>query len=237
MGGKNMQTLLIADSNDAFRQQLADAFQPYYHVLTCGNGREALDILCQEHCDCLVLELTLPELDGISMLEMAVTRDIRPMVIAISPLFTQYTFDVAETLGIGYMIRRPCPVQAIVTRMLDLQQRVNPIWASREQVSRFLNWLGVPSVYNGYQPLVEALTLLAEDTSQSITKVLYPEIAKRTGSGPKAVERNIRSAIEHAWKMRNVERWQQIFPELNTRPSNRLFFNRVLETLRSGHWE
>lgn len=232
-----MQTLLIADSNDAFRQQLAESFQPYYHVLTCCNGLEALDILCREHCDCLVLELTLPELDGISMLEMVAARDIRPIVIAISPLFTQYTFDVAETLGIGYMIRRPCPVQAIVTRMLDLRQRVNPIWASREQVNRFLYWLGVPSVYNGYPSLVEALTILAEDPTLSITKVLYPEIAKRIGSGPKAVERNIRNAIEQAWKIRNAERWNRLFPDLLERPSNSQFFSRVLETLRNGHWE
>ena len=232
-----MQTLLIADSNDAFRQQLADAFEPYYRTLTCGNGQEALEILCGEHCDCLVLDLMLPELDGISMLEAAVSRGVRPIVIAISPLFTQYTFDVAEALGIGYMIRRPCPVQAVVARMLDLNQRVNPIWASREQVNRFLLWLGVPTVYNGYLPLVEALMLLAEDPSQSITKVLYPEVAKRIGSGPKAVERNIRSALEQAWKIRNAERWQQLFPDLNDRPSNSLFFSRVLETLRSGHWE
>lgn len=232
-----MQTLLIADSNDAFRQQLAEAFQPYYRILTCGSGQEALDILCRERCECLVLDLMLPELDGISMLELAVARDVRPMVIAVSPLFTQYTFDVAEALGIGYMIRKPCPVQAVVTRMLDLRQRLNPIWASREQVERFLLWLGVPTVYNGYPPLVEALTLLAEDSSQSITKVLYPEIAKRIGSGPQAVERNIRSAIEQAWKIRNVERWQQLFPGLDDRPSNSLFFSRVLETLHSGHWE
>ncbi|MCI6227318.1 MAG: sporulation initiation factor Spo0A C-terminal domain-containing protein [Candidatus Faecousia sp.] len=232
-----MQTLLIADSNDAFRQQLADAFQPYYRTLTCGNGQEALDLLCQENCDCLVLDLMLPELDGISMLETAVSRGVRPIVIAISPLFTQYTFDVAESLGIGYMIRRPCPVQAVVTRMLDLEQRVNPAWASREQINRFLLWLGVSTVYNGYLPLVEALMLLAENPSQSITKVLYPEVAKRIGSGSKAVERNIRSAIEHAWNSGNAERWQKIFPELNERPSNSLFFSRVLETLSGSHWE
>lgn len=232
-----MQTLLIADSNDAFRQQLADAFEPYYRTLTCENGQEALDILCGEKCDCLVLDLMLPELDGISMLEAAVSRGVRPIAIAISPLFTQYTFDVAEALGIGYMIRRPCPVQAVVARMLDLNQRVNPIWASREQINRFLLWLGVPTVYNGYLPLVEALMLLAEDPSQSITKVLYPEVAKRIGSGSKAVERNIRSAIEHAWNSRNAERWQQLFPELDERPSNSLFFSRALETLSGGHWE
>ena len=114
---------------------------------------------------------------------------------------------------------------------------MNPIWASREQVNRFLYWLGVPSVYNGYPSLVEALTILAEDPTLSITKVLYPEIAKRIGSGPKAVERNIRSAIEQAWKIRDIERWSQLFPELRERPSNSQFFSRVLETLRNGHWE
>lgn len=232
-----MQTLLIADSNDAFRRKLAEAFQPYYQTFTCGNGQEALEILCRERCDCLVLDLMLPELDGISMLEMAVMQNVRPMVIAISPLFTQYTFDVAESLGIGYMIRRPCPAQSVVSRMLDLKQRANPIWASREQVNRFLIWLGVPSVYNGYLPLVESLSLLAEDPSQSITKMLYPEVAKRIGSGPKAVERNIRSTIEHAWDSRNMDRWQRIFPDLAERPSNSLFFSRVLEVLRAGHWE
>ena len=232
-----MQTLLIADSNDAFRLQLAEAFRPHYRILSCATGLEALDILRREHCDCMVLDLMLPELDGISLLETAVSQEIRPVVIAISPLFTQYTFDVAESLGIGYMIRRPCPVQSVVSRMLDLKRRVNPVWASREQVNRFLLWLGVPTVYNGYLPLVEALMLLAEDPSQSITKVLYPEVAKRIGSGSKAVERNIRSAIEHAWNSRNAERWQQLFPELDERPSNSLFFSRALETLSGGHWE
>lgn len=231
-----MHKLLIADSNEAFRQQLAEAFCPYYHTFVCGTGLEALDILFREHCDCLILDLMLPELDGITMLEMAVSQNIRPMVIAVSPLFTQYTFDVAESLGIGYMIRKPCPVHTIVARMMDLKRRINPIWASREQVSRFLLWLGVPTSYNGYQPLVEALALLAEDPNQSITKVLYPEIAKRLGSGDKAVERNIRSAIEHAWNGRNVQRWEQLFPGLTARPSNSQFFTRVLETLRCGDW-
>lgn len=232
-----MQTLLIADSNDAFRLQLAEAFRPHYRILACATGLEALDILRREHCDCMVLDLMLPELDGISLLETAVSQEIRPVVIAISPLFTQYTFDVAESLGIGYMIRRPCPVQSVVSRMLDLKRRVNPVWASREQVGLFLHWLGMPTGYNGYLPLVEALALLAEDPSQSITKVLYPEIAKRIGSGPKAVERNIRSAIEHAWDSRDTERWQRLFPDLTERPSNSLFFTRVLETLRAGNWE
>ena len=47
-----MHKLLIADSNEAFRQQLAEAFCPYYHTFVCGTGLEALDILFREHCDC-----------------------------------------------------------------------------------------------------------------------------------------------------------------------------------------
>lgn len=232
-----MQTLLVADSNEAFRRQLVEAFVPHYRVLSCGNGQEALDILFRETCDYLVLDLMLPELDGITLLERAVSYNIRPIVLAVSPLFTQYTFDVAESLGIAYMIRKPCPVSNIVARMQDLKQRANPIWASREQINRFLLWLGVPTGYHGYQPLVEALALLAEDPSQSVTKVLYPEVAKRLGGGDKAIERNIRNAIEHAWDIRDPELWQRYFPNLTARPSNNLFFTRVLEALRCGDWE
>lgn len=232
-----MRTLLIADSNEAFRRQLAIAFVPYFRVLTCGTGQQALEILCTEHCDCLVLDLMLSELDGISMLELAVARGIRPVVIAISPLFTQYIIDAAESLGIGYLIRRPCTVQAVVTRMLDLKRRVNPIWASREYANQFLLWMGVSTAYSGFFPLLEALVLLAEKPDQSLTKVLYPEIAQRMDSTAKAVERNIRSTIEHAWNSRNEERWIRIFPDLTERPSNSLFFARALETLQTGRWE
>ena len=232
-----MQTLLIADSNEAFRQELSEAFRPHYRVLSCGNGQEALEILHRETCDCLVLDLMLPELDGITMLEMAVAHDIRPVVLAVSPLFTSYAFDVAESLGIGYMIRKPCPVQTVVARMLDLKRRLKPVWASRDQISRFLLWLGVPTGYDGYEPLVEALVLLAEDPRQPITKVLYPAVAKRLGCGNNSVERNIRGAIEHGWAVGYRERWLHYFPRHTVRPSNKLFFTRVLEALRCGDWE
>ena len=233
-----MSKILIVEDEEA----IADLEKDYlelsgFDVEVANDGQTGVTKALNENYDLFILDLMLPELDGISMLEIAVAKDIRPIVIAISPLFTQYTFDVAESLGIGYMIRRPCPVQTVVTRMLDLKQRVNPVWASREQIHRFLYWLGVPSGYNGYLPLVESLAILAADPSQSITKVLYPEVAKRIGSGPQAVERNIRSALERAWKIRNVERWQLLFPDLDDRPSNSLFFSRVLETLRNGCWE
>lgn len=231
-----MQTLLIADSNDAFRQQLTEAFRPYYHTLSCGSGREALEILHTEHCDYLVLDLMLPELDGITLLEMAVADDIRPVVLAVSPLFTQYAFDAAASLGIGYMIRKPCPVQTVVTRMLDMKRRLTPFWGSQERIRRFLLWLGIPTDYDGYPQLVEVLTLLAEDPTLPITKTVYPQVAKRPGFGS-SVERNIRSAIERAWDTRDVQRWQRYFPNLTTRPSNKLFFTRVLEALRCDDWE
>lgn len=232
-----MQTLLIADSNDAFRQQLTEAFRVHYRVLSCGNGREALQILHTEPCDCLVLDLMLPEMDGITVLESAAANDICPVVLALSPVFTQYVYDAAEALGIGYMIRKPCPVQTVVARMLDLKRHLRPVWASREEICRFLLWLNVPTGYDGYQTLVEALVQLGADPEQSITKVLYPEVARRVGCGAPAVERNIRTAIEHAWSNRDPERWQRYFPGCTSRPSNKLFFTRVMEALRCGEQE
>ncbi|MGM9585546.1 MAG: sporulation initiation factor Spo0A C-terminal domain-containing protein [Faecousia sp.] len=232
-----MQTLLIAHSNDAFRRQLSDAFLPHCRVLSCGNGREALEILRRENCECLVLDLMLPELDGITLLEMAVAEDIRPVVLALSPLFTPYAFQAAESLDVGYLLRTPCTVQTVVARMLDLKRRLRPVWASREQIRRFLLWLGVSTDYDGFLPLVEVLVLMAEDASQSLTKVLYPEVGKRLGCGSSAVERNIRFAIARAWDAREQARWLRYFPRCTGRPSNKLFFTRVLEALRNGEWE
>lgn len=232
-----MQTLLIADNNEVFLQQLSQAFLPYYRVLCCNNGRDALALLQQETCDCLLLDLMLPELDGLTLLETAVSLDIRPVVLVISPLFTQYILESAEALGVAYMIRKPCTVQTIVSRMLDLRRHLRPAWASPETIRRFLLWLGIPASCEGFPPCVEALTLFAEDPTQPITKVLYPEVARRLCCGELTVERNIRSAIEQGWKLGDTARWQRYFPERTARPSNKQFFARTLEALRCADWE
>ncbi len=66
-----MRKLLIADCSEDYRTALANALTDHYHVLCCRTGTEALDILRRENPDILVLDLMLPELDGLTLLERA----------------------------------------------------------------------------------------------------------------------------------------------------------------------
>lgn len=229
----NTQTLLIADSNEDFQLTLAEALQGRYRVLCCTNGKEALAILRKEHCDILVLDLTLPELDGISLLQAAVEEGIYPMVLATTPFTSSYVLDAVNRLGVGYLMRKPCDVQAIAARIADLNHCLHPpIPDSRTFVSVQLLLLGICIKHDGYAYLQESILLMADNPRQAVTKELYPAVAAIFGCKGRLVERSIRSALDAAWKHRDIQVWQSYFPPSTKRPTNTVFITRLAESLR-----
>ena len=111
-----MRKLLIADCSEEYRTALANALTDSYHVLCCRTGTEALDFLRRENPDILVLDLMLPELDGLTLLERSCAEGIRPMVLAATPILTGYVYSCAQRLGIEYLVRKPCDIDAIASR-------------------------------------------------------------------------------------------------------------------------
>lgn len=240
-GGMHMDALklLIADGNEEFRLALTQALQGAYYVRSCCSGKEALALLHAYNPDVLVLDLMLPELDGISLLQSAVSSGIRPMVLATTPFLNDYVLDSAQKLGVGYMIRKPCDISATVARIRDLSQRLQPPPVSqpdpRTNVTNLLLSLGVPTKLHGYGYLREAILLMAKDPGQSITKELYPKVAALCGCEAKHVERSSRNAIEAAWHHRDDRIWQLYFqpgPDGSIhRPSNGAFISRLADSL------
>lgn len=232
--------LLIADGNEEFRLGLAQALQGAYYVRCCQTGKEALELLRSYSPDVLVLDLMLPELDGISLLQAAVCAGIRPMVLATTPFLNPYVLETAEKLGVGYMMRKPCDIRATVARISDLSQRLLPPLISqpepRTHVSNLLLSLGIPTKLHGYAYLREAILLMAKDPGQSITKELYPKVSTLCHCDPKHVERSSRNAIESAWTHRDDRVWQLYFPPgpdgTIPRPSNGAFISRLADSLR-----
>lgn len=230
-----MLKLLIADCNEDFRLALTEALQGRYHVLCCRSGLQALDILRKEHPDIFILDLMLPELDGITLLENAVSEGICPKVLASTPLVTDYVLESAQRLGIGYLMRKPCDVHAIAARAGDLTQTLTPPVAKQDPrafVLERLHGLSISSKHNGYRYMTEAILMLANDPGQSITKELYPAVAKICGCKKGHVERSIRSALESAWDHSDPEIWQPYFPGAASRPTNAVFLSRMTEELR-----
>ena len=232
--GQNMRKLLIADCSEDYRTALAAVLRSQYHVLCCRSGTEALALLHQERPDIFVLDLMLPELDGLTLLERISSNGICPMVLAVTPILSDYVFSCAQRLGIEYLVRKPCDIEAIASRVRDLSHRLKapePKMDPDSYIRNLLLSLDLSTKHNGYTYLREAILLMAKDPAQSVTKMLYPEIARTNGCHKENVERSIRTALDRAWEKRNPQTWQKYFPNAQQRPSNAVFISRLAEAL------
>lgn len=232
--------LLIADGNEEFRQALAEALQGTYHVRSCRTGRDALSLLRSFCPDVMVINLILPEMDGISLLENAAAAGIRPMVLATTRLNNDYIMECVGRLGVDYLMLHPCDIPSTVARVRDLSRRLNPPLLAppdpKTQVSNLLLSLGIPTRLKGYQLSREAILLMAANPDMAITKELYPAVAAACGGNKDHVERSIRSAVSTAWSQRDDRIWQLYFtpgPDgVIKRPTNGTFITRLADSLR-----
>jgi len=229
-----MQKLLIADCNEDYRSALAAALEDQYQVLQCRTGTEAWNLLHTEHADILVLDLMLPELDGLTLLERIHADGIRPMILPVTSILSTYVYNCAQRLSIEYIVRKPCEIAAVSARIRDLSQRIKapvPRIDPAAYVTEILLSLGISTKHNGFAYLRESILLMAKDPSLSVTKVLYPEIAHIFGTQKGNVERSIRNALDCAWERSDRELWNRYFPDALQRPSNAVFLSRITEEL------
>ena len=113
-------TLLIADSSEEFCKSLIDALQGNYRIQTCRTGKEALEILRTSTPDLLIMDLMLPELDGLTLLQVLADSGIRPTVLATTRLTNDYVIATSTKLGVEYLMVKPCDIRAIAKRVRDL---------------------------------------------------------------------------------------------------------------------
>lgn len=110
-----------------------------------------------------------------------------------------------------------------------------------KDVTNMIHEIGVPAHIKGYQYLREAIMMSVEDTEMlgSVTKVLYPTIAKRYQTTPSRVERAIRHAIEVAWSRGKMETLDALFGyTINTgkgKPTNSEFIALIADRIRLSY--
>jgi len=210
-----MRKLLIADANEEFRMALADQMRGTCTVRVCKDGKQALELLHSMKPDILVVDLMLPELDGISLLQQAAQAGLQPMVLATTRFANDYVLDSAERLGVGYVMMKPCDVRATAARIDDLSERLKLIPMAQPdpetQVTAMLLDLQIPTKYRGFTFLRIAILEAIRDPNQMLTKEIYPKVAKMCGGTTEQVERSIRGAIKHAWLSRDEQIWRMYF--------------------------
>lgn len=234
--------LLIAESAEDLRNLLSDLFQSKFEICCCGDGYEAQRQIGQFSPDVMVVDVMLAGIDGISLLEWTAEQGFCPRVLLTTRLSSDFIMGAAARLGVSYVMMKPWDTGAMVARVEELSRTAPPsevrVADPAARVSGLLLSLGIRPKLRGFACLREAVLLSAGEEYLSVTKVLYPEVAKRCGGKGTHVERNIRSAIDAAWNKRDEKIWRLYFaPDGKgavARPTNAAFISRLADSIREN---
>lgn len=250
--------IIIADANPDFCKLLTDltsAEEDMEVVGTASDGIEALAMLAEFMPDILLLDLVLPKLDGLEVLRRLPETGAGSHVIVLSGFVNGKVVADCSARGADYFMPKPCDPPALLSRIRQLvgsSRELTPsagydcraaVQPGREDanleavVTDIIHEIGVPAHIKGYQYLREAiiLTIKNMDMINAVTKVLYPEVAKRFGTTPSRVERAIRHAIEVAWDRGDIETLQKFFgytvSNIKGKPTNSEFIAMIADCL------
>ncbi|MDD3346634.1 MAG: sporulation transcription factor Spo0A [Oscillibacter sp.] len=235
----------MADANEEFRTMLREAIEKsgeFTVVGTTGDGMEALELIAQHKPQLLVLDVVLPGLDGLGVLRQLKAREgDQPKAILLSAFCTDRVLAEAGELAVSYFLPKPCEVNALLDRMqMAFGQPTTPEEKNaslKNLVTSVIHEIGVPAHIKGYQYLREAIMIAVNDMDviNAVTKVLYPEVAKRFSTTPSRVERAIRHAIEVAWDRGDLETLQKYFgytvSNAKGKPTNSEFIAMIADRL------
>ena len=259
--------VLLADDNKELITVLSEyiSLQEDMEVVeVAGNGNEVLSVLRQRDIDILLLDVVMPDLDGVSVLEELKDNPTlykRPLHIIMFTAFNQEKIMMrAAELGASYFIMKPFEINKIVKIIRDINVRfdttevskpINNLYTNQRpvvkefdlesEITNILHEMGVPAHIKGYLYLRESINMVYNDIELlgSITKVLYPDVAKKYKTTASRVERAIRHAIEVAWNRGNIEAISNIFGYTvsvsKSKPTNSEFIAMIADKLRLEH--
>lgn len=195
---------------------LQEYLQESYTVRVCREGYETLQTMQSFKPDVVILDLLLPGLDGVTLLQKATDLDMHPTVLATTRFASDYMLDAMERLGVGYVMVKPCGMDAIAARLADLTREPEVREVTQPDlptlISNVLRELRFQTHPRGYACLREALMMEIKNPGQQVTKTLYPAVGKICGGNGEQVERAIRLVIKQAWLYRDNAGWSALFP-------------------------
>jgi len=251
-------SILLVDDNKEFCSLVQEYFadiEEFEMVGVANNGLEALEILKEDPPNVLILDLIMPHLDGIGVMEemykLNINSEVKTIILT---AFGQEEFaqQVAE-LGAKYYIMKPVDLDKLVTRIRQLvnsQKDYNnsiklnsntdnhPEMSLDKKITEVLHELGVPAHIKGYLYLREAIELVIKDINllSAVTKELYPAVAEKFHTTASKVERAIRHAIDVTWERGNINSLNKYFKNTVSKKSgkatNSQFIARIADELR-----
>ena len=235
--------ILVADDNKEFGDTLVSYLEKEENFEVVGiarDGNQAVDEITMMKPDIVLLDIIMPHLDGLGVLEKLNESNMenKHMCIILSAVGQDKITQKAINLGAQYYIVKPFDIQILVKRIKELKYYqpsqyknnfisreiktqyidISPEEKKNEEnlealVTNVIHEVGVPAHIKGYQYLREAIIMVVNNIEviNQITKQLYPDIAKKYGTTPSRVERAIRHAIEVAWGRGQADVVESIF--------------------------
>ena len=247
--------VLVADDNGMTREMMHQGFSRMEEVQLVGlaaNGQEAVEMIHKHQPDILVLDLVMPVLDGVGVLEeIKRMQGKRPHVLVLSAMGSEDVVNEVMRYGVRYFMVKPFEIEQICRRVKDIIDLDNGVYGTGvsvspsirqrsvdEEITSIFLTIGIPAHIKGYQYLREAVKMVMDDKALigSITKELYPGIAERFNTSPSKVERAIRHAIDVAWTKGRIENVNRIFGyniyTLHDKPTNGEFIALIADKLQ-----
>ena len=247
---KNNTKILICDENSEESARICDALYEagYKKCDAVPSGSDALDLIRTEGYDIVITDLWLSGIDGIGIIRTSTSLEKRPSFILMSPINKQSILVEATEAGADLCIPKPFDLSSLSAHVDSLMRQRFPASASpisqkydadmEAQVTKIIHQIGVPAHIKGYQYLRTAILMTIEnnDIINSVTKILYPTVAKKYQTTTSRVERAIRHAIEVAWDRGDVEILNSYFgytiQNSRGKPTNSEFIAMIADNLR-----
>ena len=202
-------SVLIADDNKEFCSILNDYLLNQKDIVVTAiakDGREALELIEEKEPDLVILDIIMPHLDGLGVLERLNSMELKkiPRVIVLSAVGQDKITQQAITLGADYYVVKPFDMDIFTKRIremfsttaaVEVERRISQIpLVEREaaatkrgpmdletEITSIIHEIGVPAHIKGYMYLREAITMVVNDMEllSAVTKELYPSIAKK----------------------------------------------------------
>lgn len=262
-GGLEMEKLnvAIADDNEKMIDLLETLIKEDNELELVGhanNGADIYDIIKEKEPDVVLLDIIMPKVDGLTVMERVgkdCTIKKHPAFIVVSAVGQEQITEDAFNLGANYYVLKPFDNDMLISRIKHIRQlrdgrkdlrRINAYedkntYFERNletDVTNIIHEIGVPAHIKGYQYLRDAIILSVNDMEMlnSITKILYPTIAKKHQTTPSRVERAIRHAIEVAWSRGKMDTIDELFGYTvstgNGKPTNSEFIALIADKIR-----
>lgn len=238
--------VVIVDDNPMILNTLDEVISSEAGLSVIGradNGKDAIDMIKDTQPDVVLLDLVMPQMDGITVVENIKKKTSmlkNPAFIILSAVGGEQMTEEAFQAGANYFLMKPFDKDILVNKIRRIGKRpVRPVPGkvleaplkaatpeeaamNREEymkehletdITKMLHELGIPAHIKGYQYLRDASSMVVRDREmmEAVTKILYPEIAKKNYTSSSRVERAIRHAIEVAWGRGSLEVIDELF--------------------------